>query len=171
MKKQVHGFDLVEVSGVAIVIVLGIAGLIKVPELIAGNSTGWLPVVMLSLYIAIALPKGLNYSLLAECLFGCIYGLFLGYIFSIFMPGLLIGIWLLLTCRLAGYFPKVMNDYGLTLATVYTIPGVGGVNHILMAIPTFIVGVIIVILLTAVVVHLSRQKQAATRSSDQVKVR
>lgn len=168
MKKQVHGFNLLKVSCVAVVIVFCIISLIKVPEVVFGNSTGWLPVLILSLYVAIAMPQGLSYSLLAECVFGCLFGLLLGFVFSVFMPGIAIGFWLLLTCRLSGHFPKVMNDYGLTLATVYTIPSVAGLNHMVMAIPTFIVGIVIVTLLTVVVVHLSHRKQSVATQNQYV---
>lgn len=62
-----------------------IISLIKLPEILFGNVTGWLPVVMLSLYVAIAMPQGMNYSLLMECLFGTIYGMIMGTVFFQFL--------------------------------------------------------------------------------------
>ncbi|KRM76661.1 hypothetical protein [Secundilactobacillus collinoides] len=162
MKKQLHGLALFRVCCIAIVIVFCIISLIKLPEILFGNVTGWLPVVMLSLYVAIAMPQGMNYSLLMECLFGTIYGMIMGTVFSIFMPGIAIGFWLLLSCRLSGHFPVVMNDYGLTIATVFAIPGVAGLNHMMMAVPTFIVGAIIVTVLTVVIVQHRTKKAVVT---------
>jgi hypothetical protein len=107
-------------AAVGVVAIFG--AVITGAEALLGLHTGWVMALAVCLLVGIGKPPYRSAVSALAC--GGLYGIAVGQLRDLVPLAFVACIVLLVTCKIGGRMPLVMNDYALSFLTVYTIKGV-----------------------------------------------